>query len=318
MGSCCNSIHKKPKFPVNIDNEDNEIIEFEQIKNIIGSEIYKSICKIITKTKTGTGFFCNVSEKNIKLLITNNHIINEDFLNKEDKLIYSITEETEEKYKEINLKEDRYKLTNKEYDFTIIGILKEDNINNFLEINDTSYKIEDKLFSFHYAKGGKLKYSHGKIIENEVYYILHDVGSKNGSSGCPIILMNNSKVIALHKGVDKNKNGKINMGIKIEFIIDKIKIKEKQELSYIKCVYEIKDNNYIQIINNTNEKDDVNKEIESKIKILNNDKIEKLIFKKKFNKAGINKINFIIEEKLTNMSYMFQNCSSLKEISFTI
>ena len=108
------------------------------------------------------------------------------------------------------------------------------------------------------------------------------------------------------------------MGIKIEFIIDKIKIKEKQELSYIKCVYEIKDNNYIQIINNTNEKDDVNKEIESKIKILNNDKIEKLIFKKKFNKAGINKINFIIEEKLTNMSYMFQNCSSLKEISFTI
>ena len=58
------------------------------------------------------------------------------------------------------------------------------------------------------------------------------------------------------------------MGTKIEFIIDKIKIKKKQDLSYIKCVYEIKDNNYIQIINNSNEKDDANEEIESKIKMV--------------------------------------------------
>ena len=53
-----------------------------------------------------------------------------------------------------------------------------------------------------------------------------------------------------------------------------------------------------------------------KIKILNGDKKEKLIFKKQVDKIGIHYITFIIEEKLNNMSYMFNNCSSLKEINF--
>ena len=38
--------------------------------------------------------------------------------------------------KEINLKKNRYILTNKDLDFTIIEILKDDHINNYLEINN--------------------------------------------------------------------------------------------------------------------------------------------------------------------------------------
>ena len=38
--------------------------------------------------------------------------------------------------------------------------------------------------------------------------------------------------------------------------------------------------------------------------------------KKKFEKLGINVIYFIIEENLNNMSFMFNECSSLKEINF--
>jgi hypothetical protein len=51
-------------------------------------------------------------------------------------------------------------------------------------------------------------------------------------------------------------------------------------ISYIECTYDIKDiDNEIQIMNNRGEKY-INGDIESKIKILNNGKKEKLVFKK--------------------------------------
>ena len=95
----------------------------------------------------------------------------------------------------------------------------------------------------------------------------------------------------------------------------------KNEISF-RCTYDIKDiNDNIQIINDrlfdeSLEKYLINKEIKSKVKILNGDKKEELIFKKKFNQIGINTIDFIIEETLTNMSFMFFNCNSLKKIEF--
>ena len=88
-----------------------------------------------------------------------------------------------------------------------------------------------------------------------------------------------------------------------------------ENISYIKCIYEIKDYNETQIINFRGETT-INEEIESKVKIWNGEKAEKLIFKKKFDKLGINVIYFIIEEKLINMSFMFNECTSLKEIYF--
>ena len=67
-------------------------------------------------------------------------------------------------------------------------------------------------------------------------------------------------------------------------------------ISYFKCTYEIKDNKETQILNYKG-KTESNEEIESKIKMLNGDKKEKLIFTKKFDKTGIKIIYFIIEEK---------------------
>ena len=91
-------------------------------------------------------------------------------------------------------------------------------------------------------------------------------------------------------------------------------INSKNEISF-KCTYEIKDYNEIQILNyrGINE---INEEIKTKIKILNLDKIEELIFIKKFDKIGLNTINFLIEEKLTNTSFLFNGCSALKKIEF--
>ena len=87
------------------------------------------------------------------------------------------------------------------------------------------------------------------------------------------------------------------------------------EKSMIKCTYEIKDHNQTQIINDSFE-DLKNEDIESKIKIWSYDEKEKLVYKKKFSILGINVVYFVIEEKLKDMSFMFNNCSSLKKIEF--
>ena len=86
--------------------------------------------------------------------------------------------------------------------------------------------------------------------------------------------------------------------------------------SFIECIYNIDDNNNeIQIINYRGEKF-VNEEIESKVKILYNNRKEKIKYKKKFEKKGINSIHFIIEGEINDLSYIFNKCSSLIEINF--
>lgn len=291
-----------------IINEENEIVDVEQLKHIMSSGIEKSVCKIIIKTKTGTGFFCNITQKNIKALITNNHVINEEFLLKEETLTYIIAENKEEIKKEINLKKNRLKITNKELDFTIIEILNEDQISNFLEIEE-NINIKDyedeQIFTFQFPGGKKLKYSHGKNLGLKDNFFLYSVGTLGGSSGSPIILLENSKVIGLHKGAIKDNKDKINLGIPIKLIIDKI--------SFIKCIYKITEENNnenIEIVG------DINNETKEKTKIIIDGKILSLkhLTTYKFDKKGNYNVYFIDESPITDLSFMFKECSSLKEI----
>ena len=225
-----NNVNPKPNdyyySLIKFYNEDNVIVNADLMKKIMTSPINKCICKIIInngkKNKTGTGFFCNIPEKKIKLLVTNNHIIDEQYLIENNTILLSIDMETEI-IRNINLKKARYKLTNKEYDFTIIEILKDDKIKHYLTINKDSYEKDDKIFAFQYPEGGKLQLSFGKIIEKKKDYLLYDIGTKSGSSGSPIISMKNLNVLGLHKGcLKKGPKDKLNIGIPIELIIDKI------------------------------------------------------------------------------------------------
>ena len=94
-----------------MENEDD--IEYEQyipeyplelnIKGIeeIKQQMQKSICKIfLEENKVGTGFFLKFYIKNtnktVKALVTNNHIINEKELNK--KILISLNNQKEFKY----------------------------------------------------------------------------------------------------------------------------------------------------------------------------------------------------------------------------
>ena len=89
----------------------------------------ESICIIENKKGNGTGFFCKIFNK--KLLITNNHVINEEII--KNKKIIKVKLNDNKIKKDIKIK-DYY--TSIEYDTTIIEI-DDDNKNiNYLEIDD--------------------------------------------------------------------------------------------------------------------------------------------------------------------------------------
>jgi len=214
-------------------------------------------------------------------------------------------------------------MTDKDIDFILIEIRQEDNINNFIEIDENIYTNDYKnkqIFSVQHPGGDELNYSYGKIMDKKNGLLLYSVGTLGGSSGSPLILFSNLKIIWLHRGCiyDENKN-KINLGIPINIIIDTIYA--------IKCIYRIKkedENKDIQIVNNCyfdyskNEFIKCNEEIKNKIKIMINgkeliDNNMRYIFKKE----GEYKIYITERETITNMSSMFYRCESWQSIDFS-
>ena len=170
------------KYPIPVIIEGTNKILY-QLKNCI--------CKIENKNGNGTGFFCHISYKNkkLKVLITNNHVIDEDIIKENEKINISINDE--EEYKIIELKNKKI-YTSKEYDTTIIEIWETENINNYLEIDDKIYKdiYNKSVYILQYPKSiirQKAAVSYG-IIKNIVdeYNVIHYCCTEKGSSGSPI------------------------------------------------------------------------------------------------------------------------------------
>ena len=210
--------------------------EFMQIAM---EQMKKCVCKIKLKDIQGTGFFSKIPfpdiNKRLPVIITNNHIINEELLNtKGSKIIIDIKEE--DSLKEISL-DNRITFTNREYDITLIEIKETDNINNYLELDDiiiddilnnnnkNMVYVDNEVYIIGYPEG-KLSISSGQvndIFEDKKYIFLHQCRTKVGSAGSPILNISNNKVIGVHHSAllnFKNKNGKatfLNYPIK-EFI----------------------------------------------------------------------------------------------------
>ena len=216
------------------------VISYECTKKII-EQMERDICKINIGMNQGTGFFTKIpfpnENKMLPVLITNNHVINNDILNK-DNMNIELDIKKEEKTKEIILK-NRMKYTNEEYDITIIEIKEEDNINNYLElddiiindiINDENYNKEYKnetIYIIQYPEN-KLSVSYGildKIYEDKKYNFNHKCSTKGGSSGSPILNINN-KIIGIHK--EGNNMNKYNKGTFLNYPIKEfIKLNNK-------------------------------------------------------------------------------------------
>ena len=252
----------------------------------ITEQMEKNICKIKIGNEQGTGFFCKIPFPNknnmLPVFITNNHIINNELLYKKDEKILVYIEETDTK--KINL-DNRLKYTNEEYDVTIIEIKDSDSIEDFLEldenlinniINDRNKNdkyLDETIYIIQYPEG-KLSVSYGiidKIYEDKKYNFIHKSSTKGGSSGSPILNINNNKIIGIHKEGNMNRFNKgtfLNYPIK-EFIkqniVDKNSIniieekiddqKENLRLLILYCKrygLKIKQNNNILNLNSKN------------------------------------------------------------------
>jgi len=201
-------------IPISIKNMEKIV---EQMKNCV--------CKIKKGNEKGTGFFAKIPYKSIfkNVMITNEHILNKKDI-KINKYI-KVSLNNENVYKDIKIDDKKLILINKELDITIIEIKEEDNINNFLEIDerynlnnlDDRYKNES-LYVLNYPKGKDIVVSYGLLNKIEDENIYHLCSTEGGSSGSPIISLDSLKLVGIHGGYCK-KN-KCNIGLFIKYAID--------------------------------------------------------------------------------------------------
>ena len=200
------------------DDQPNLLISRE-IRKIVSSGYERKVCKLKYGDKNGTGFLCIIPSNRMKALLTCNHLLDEIFVDKCKKNIKEEKEKTLELYFEIdtiintikiNLNIDRYIFTDQILDFTLIEILDEINIDDFLEV-DENYNIKqyinEQIYVPQFTEDNEnLDLSLGRINRFEWPYFLSDDNLKTseGSSGSPIILKENNKVIGIHLG-SKNK-----------------------------------------------------------------------------------------------------------------
>lgn len=68
---------------------------------IILNQLTNYICKIENRKGNGTGFFCSINDE-LKVLITNNHIINEEIIKRNEEIRVTLNDDKD--FKIINLK----------------------------------------------------------------------------------------------------------------------------------------------------------------------------------------------------------------------
>jgi len=317
---------------------------------IILDQMKNCVCKIHKGNINGTGFFLRITYNNnlYDLLITNNHVLNEQDI-KADNII-NISLNDGQIYQEIKMDEKRKKYSNEKYDITIIEIKKEDNFNHFLILDDAilnndinNYKNiykDESLYILNYINGKYMHVSYGILNNIEENKIIHKCNTDTGSSGSPIILLNNNKVIGVHYGGSKhNHNFNFNFGTllkrplleyikiynkKLNYIIAEIEIKEEdvgEDIQIINSFEEFKRNDKNNFIYDIKEKDyflyENEKEIKENCKIrINNNNIN-FNYYYKFNKKGKYTIQYIFTNNLTKTDYMFSECELITNINLS-
>ena len=193
--------------------EDVDILNAHKLKD-------KCIFRIeLENNAHGTGFLCKLpfggKNKLLPVLITNNHVINQNIIDNSKIIIRK--DNRQEYFLYFNEEHQRrfYTEDKEMNDITIIEILHEDNIeyDSFLEVED-NYHLEEpnkvyqnsKVYAIHFPKENKASLTTGiieKIEENEIF---HSCSTEAGSSGCPILTLYTNKIIGIHKGYKTMKN----------------------------------------------------------------------------------------------------------------
>ena len=148
-----------------------EPVDIENTKTIL-NQLMNCICKIKFKGGFGTGFFCKIpfKKETLKILMTNYHILNEkDF---KDIKNLNISLNDDKKILKIDLELDRENYFNKEYDVALIELRDEDNIKDYLELDNNLFKNNSEInhkdksiYILNYPNGDIAEVSYG-ILNN--------------------------------------------------------------------------------------------------------------------------------------------------------
>jgi len=324
-------------------------------------QMNNSVCRIYNNGN-GTGFFTKIPYKSklLPVLITNNHVINQDdILNNKDISLYL---NNDKKIKTIKLDNNRLIYTNEKLDVTIIEIKEnKDNLNNkYLELDEETinYILLNKndvpnylnniysnrsIYLINYPEDKDVVVSYGQPPNFSETEILHKCTTKEGSSGSPILLINNQKLIGIHYGCSQhyefnkgilliysiiefskiknnlliiNKEGKIiNKEEKNNFIIAEFNIKEDNEVIRIINSYEQARKEDEYIFDKSNYENE--KEIIENCEIFINNKLIPFSYFYKFNKKGNYIIKYNFKNNIKNVNCLFGGCSSLINIDLS-
>lgn len=190
------------------------------------------ICKLyLNDGIIGTGFFCRINSKDetLTVLITNNHVIDEDIIKRRQTINLTINNDKLER--EISFRYKRKFYTNKTYDVTIIEIIeKKDGIYNFLnldnKINRNNFVFSGRsIYNLHYPQGKYAAISFGEILgEGEnIFQFKHSCSTTKGSSGSPILDLETNDVIGIHNFYYISRRKNYNGGIFLKHAIMEFK-----------------------------------------------------------------------------------------------
>ena len=329
-------------------------VSFEGTQKII-EQMNSGICLISNDNRKGIGFFVEIPYKFnlLHALITSNQVINkDDLLNVKNISIYI---NNDNKTKTLKLDRNRKIYTNEKLNITIIEIKGNENINDkYLELDDeiinylnlnkkknlnhfNNIYSNESIYILNYLKEQDITVSYGKlshINNSELYY---QCNIKEDSSGSPILLTNNQKLIGIH-----NKNSKkYTKGNLLAYsIYEFLKIKNNLLLidkygeystnNYIIAEFDIqKDNQDIRIINsyekttsgdkyiNYKKEYENENEIKDNCQIRINDELIPFSYFYTFKKKGKYKIKYSFLLNITKSNYLFNDCSSLINIDLS-
>ena len=234
-------------------NNSPKPVSISSTKTIL-NQLMNCICKLNINGANGTGFFCKIPFENNEtkvFFMTNYHVLDKNYYEANNKINLLINDEKEIKTIDLRIKRNTY--FNQENDITLIELNENDNINNFLELDENLFRHNNNILYEHkslyvlqYPQGGNAAVSYGLLTSLDKYEIKHICSTENGSSGSPILNLETNKVIGIHK--EGSINFEFNKGIYLKYIlIDYIqkntnKINENQ--------YSFIHNNNINIQNN--------------------------------------------------------------------
>ena len=236
-----------------------EPVSIEGTQRIL-NQLMNCVFKININSSFGSGFFCEIpltKNEAFNCLITNYHVLNEEYYKQKGKIDLIINDDNIINIDITNIKRRTY--FNKDYDIAIIELKENDDITDFLELDehlfnngeDVYYK-DKSIYILQYPNGGIAKVSYGILGGFNKYDVQHFASTLIGSSGSPILNLETNKVIAIHKGHKEESTTKFNFNLgtflKIPLIDFKNKINEDHmKNKYIKDNKDNKDKNYMEI-----------------------------------------------------------------------